>query len=43
MSYWPFSLVWNFIDQPIKRTFKWIMLSMEKRYDAIVKNIANEK
>jgi hypothetical protein len=43
MSYWPLSLIWNFIDQPIKRTFKWIMLSMEKRYDAIVKNIANEK
>jgi hypothetical protein len=35
MSYWPLSLAWTFLDQPVKRLFTWIYNRTSKVYDRI--------
>lgn len=42
MIYWPFSLVWTFIDEPIKKSFKWIYSKLEGKYRKISENITKD-
>ncbi len=38
MMYWPFSLVWTFIDQPVKKMFTRIFNMLKKTYEKIAAN-----
>jgi len=42
MSYWPLSLVWTFLDQPVKRLFTWIYNRTSKVYDRIHDHVFGE-
>ncbi len=42
MSYWPLSLVWTFLDQPVKRLFTWIYNRTSKVYERIHAHVFGE-
>jgi len=42
MAYWPFSMVWDLIDRPFIRGFKWIQKNTSGLYDKIAKTILGE-
>ena len=42
MSYWPLSLVWTFIDQPVKRLFTYIYNRTGKIYQQIYLSVYKE-
>lgn len=43
MSYWPLSLAWTTIDQPVKRMFALILERLNGVYAKIAKNIAEDE
>jgi hypothetical protein len=42
MAYWPFSIVWDLIDRPFIRGFKWIQKNTAGLYDKIAKTLLGE-
>lgn len=39
MSYWPFSAFWTLLNDPIKRTFKFIYSKIEKVYEKMTEKV----
>jgi len=39
MSWWPFSLIWTLLDDPIKKLFRAIFDYLEKTYDNMAERI----
>ncbi len=42
MMYWPFSMLWTMIDEPIKNTFKFIFGKVENVYQKMANRIFND-
>jgi hypothetical protein len=42
MFYWPISVIWTVIDEPIKKSFKWIYSKLEGSYKKISDNITKD-
>lgn len=39
MAYWPWSFIWTFINDPVKRIFKWMYRRLQAVYEGIVDRI----
>lgn len=42
MMYWPFSLIWTVIDEPVKKSFRWIYSKLEGKYNSISESITKD-
>lgn len=42
-SYWPLSMIWTFLDQPVKRLFTWIYNRTSKVYERITEHVFGEQ
>jgi hypothetical protein len=42
MFNWPFSVIWTTIDEPVKKSFKWMYSKLEGSYKKISDNITKD-